>query len=73
MSLSAVKAGQRVRILKVAGEEGTKKRLNTLGFVAGIVITVVQVSSGNMIIAIHDSRIAINSSVSEHVLVEEVK
>ncbi|MCQ2368243.1 MAG: ferrous iron transport protein A [Kiritimatiellae bacterium] len=72
MSLSAVKAGRKVRILKVAGEEGTKKRLNTLGFVAGIVITVVHVSTGNMIVAIHDSRIAINSEVSDNVLVEEV-
>ncbi len=72
MSLSAIKAGQKVRILKVAGEEGTKKRLNTLGFVAGIVITVVHVSAGNMIVAIHDSRIAINLQVSDNVLVEAV-
>ena len=85
MPLAVVKEGDKVRVLRVSGSEVTKKHLGSLGFVPGVVVSVVAATgdtSGssrccwatgdNMIVAIHDSRIAVNGDVSRHVFVEPV-
>ena len=72
MPLSVVKEGDKVRVLRVSGSEVTKKHLGSLGFVPGVVVSVVAATGDNMIVAIHDSRIAVNGDVSRHVFVEPV-
>ncbi len=72
MPLSIVKVGDKVRILRVIGSEMTKKHLGALGFVPGAVVVVVTATDDNLIVAIHDSRIAIAGEVSRHVIVEPV-
>ena len=72
MPLAIVKVGEKVRVLRVTGSETTKKHLGALGFVPGALITVVTATDDNLIVAIHDSRIAIAGEVSRHVIVEPV-
>ena len=72
MPLSMMKVGQRGRVMRISGQEAAKKHLGALGFVAGALVTVVTSMDDNLIVAIHDSRIAVNGDVSRHVIVEPV-
>ena len=54
------------------GEEAVKRHLGALGFVAGTVVRVVGTSYGNMILAVHESRIAVNDATAEGVEVAAV-
>ena len=70
MPLTALKPGEKARIVRIAGTEAARKHLGDLGFVPGVVIGIVNAAGDNMIVAIHDSRIAVNGDVTRHVLVE---
>ena len=72
MPLAMVKVGEKVRVLRVSGSETTKKHLGALGFVPGALVTVVTATDDNQIVAVHDSRIAVNGDVSRHVFVESI-
>jgi len=69
MPLTMVKAGEPNVIKKVGGKEETKKFLESLGFVTGSVVTVVSEISGNMIVNIKDSRVAIDKQMANKILV----
>ncbi len=64
-----VKAGEPNVIKKVGGKEETKKFLESLGFVVGGMVTVVSEISGNMIVNIKESRVAINKEMANKILV----
>ncbi len=70
MPLSMLKEGEKARVVRVGGAEAARKHLGALGFVPGAIIRVVSVTVNNMIIAVHDSRIAINGETALHVFVE---
>ena len=72
MPLAIVKVGEKVRVLRVTGTETTKKHLGALGFVPGALVTVVTSSHDNLIVAIHDSRIAVNDATAKNVEVSNV-
>ncbi len=73
MPLALVKTGERVRVMAITGTDQVKHRLGALGFVPGVVVTVVQLSYGNMILGIHSSRIALDGELAKRILVQEVK
>lgn len=64
-----VKTGEPNIIKKVGGKEETKKFLESLGFVVGGVVTVVSAISGNVIVNIKESRVAINKEMANKILV----
>lgn len=72
MPLAAVKVGEKARVMRVSGSEVAKKHLGSLGFIPGAVVAVVAATDDNMIVAVHDSRVAVNGDVSRHVFVEPV-
>ena len=72
MTLDAVKEGVRARIVRVGGEEAVKRHLGALGFVAGTVVRVVGESYGNMILAVHESRIAVNDATAKDIEVDVI-
>ncbi|MBQ2631884.1 MAG: ferrous iron transport protein A [Kiritimatiellae bacterium] len=72
MTLAAMKEGERARIVRVTGNEAVKRHLGALGFVAGTVVRVVRTSYGNMILAVHESRIAVTDATAEGVEVAAV-
>lgn len=71
-SLSRMKKGERARILSICGADVVKKHLGALGFVPGAIVSVVQLSYGNMILGIHDSRIALNDGLAQRIAVQSV-
>lgn len=72
MKLVELKEGDRARIVRVSGEEAVKRHLGALGFVAGTIVRVVGESYGNMILAVHESRIAVNDATARNVEVADV-
>ena len=60
MPLTMLNPGESASIVRVGGNEETKRFLENLGFVAGAEITVVSAIGGNVIVNIKDSRVAIN-------------
>ncbi|MDO5294190.1 MAG: FeoA family protein [bacterium] len=69
MPLSMAKAGEENTIKRVGGKADTKRFLESLGFVAGAVVTVVSEISGNMIVNIKESRVAIDKDMANKILV----
>ena len=51
-------------IRKVGGNQETKKHLEDLGFVVGGTVTVVSEISGNLIVKVKDSRVAISREMA---------
>ena len=72
MKLADMNEGERARIVRVTGDEAVKRHLGALGFVAGTVVRVVRTSYGNMILAVHESRVAVNDATAEVVEVAAV-
>lgn len=69
MPLSMVKEGEPTIIKKVGGKEDTRKFLENLGFVTGSTVTVISKIAGNMIVNIKDSRVAIDGSMANKIVV----
>ena len=72
MKLAEIEEGERARIVRVGGDEAVKRHLGALGFVTGTVVRVVGASYGNMILAVHESRIAVNDATARDIEVEPV-
>ena len=70
MPLALMKTGSRARVMAISGTDTVKKHLGSLGLIPGAVISIVQVSAGNMVVGIQDSRIAINDELTRRVRVE---
>ena len=63
------KEGELNTIKRVGGKAETKKFLENLGFVVGATVTVISEISGNIIVNIKDSRVAINKDMARHIMV----
>ena len=69
MPLTMAKIGESNTIKRIGGREDTKKFLENLGFVAGGMVTVVSEISGNMILNVKDSRVAIGRDMANKIMV----
>ena len=69
MPLSMAEIGEKKRVIKVGGKNEVRRFLQNLGFVEGAEITVVSELSGNMIINVKDTRIAIDKSMANRIMV----
>ena len=69
LPLTMANPGEPVTIKKIGGKAETKKFLETLGFVVGGVVTVVSEISGNMIVSVKDSRVAIGKDMANKIMV----
>ncbi len=56
-------------IKKIGGKEAVRLHLEKLGFVPGASVTVVSEFSGNVIVKIKDSRVAVSREMAEKILV----
>lgn len=71
MTLTMAPVGKNVRIHRITGKDETRRQLVNLGFVEGSDISLVSQNEGNMIIKVKDSRIAIDRSLSNRIIVTE--
>jgi ferrous iron transport protein A len=64
-----VRAGETGYIRKITGKDKICKHLAELGFVAGEKVTVVSEFNGNLILSIKNSRVALDKSMANRILV----
>lgn len=69
MPLTIAAAGEYHIIRKVGGDNETRKFLENLGFVAGSAVTVISEISGNIIVNIKDSRVAVSREMAQRIIV----
>ena len=69
MPLTMAGIGETNTILRIGGNEETRRFLENLGFVAGTEITVVSSIGGNLIVNVKDSRVAVNKEMARHIMV----
>lgn len=69
MPLTMADIGEICVITCVSGNEETKRFLGNLGFVSGTEVTVLSKMSGNVIVNIKDSRIAVNAEMARHIMI----
>ncbi len=69
MPLTLAPVGEENIILKVGGNPETKKHLEDLGFVAGGNVTVVSEMSGNLIVNVKETRVAISREMAGKIMV----
>ena len=69
MPFTMAKVGEPNTIKRIGGREETKKFLENLGFVTGGVVTVVSEISGNMILNVKDSRVALGKDMANKIMI----
>lgn len=69
MPLNMAKTGEENRIKKVGGNSETRKFLENLGFIPGGTVTVISQISGNIIVRVKDSRVAINREMASKIMI----
>ena len=70
MPLSMVKPGEANVIRRIGGKEETKRFLENLGFVIGGNVEVISETSGNLIVNVTQSRVAIGKDMANKIMVE---
>jgi ferrous iron transport protein A len=69
MPLTMAKAGDLNSIKKIGGKEETRLFLSKLGFVPGTSVTIITEISGNVIVSIKESRVAISREMAARIMV----
>ena len=69
MPLTMAKAGETVTIRKITGRDEVRQHLAELGFVVDSDVTVVNEVAGNLILQVKDSRIALDRTMANRVMI----
>lgn len=69
MPLTMAKSGEIVTIKKITGKDEIRLHLAELGFVVDTPVTVISELSGNLIIQVKDSRIAIDKTMANRIII----
>ena len=69
MPLTMLNPGESASIVRVGGNEETKRFLENLGFVAGSEVKVISSNEGNIIAQIKESRVAVSKVIANKIMV----
>ena len=69
MPLTMAKAGETVTIKKITGKGEIRLHLAELGFVVGSEVTVVNEIAGNLILQVKESRIALDKTMANRIMI----
>ena len=69
MPLSMAKSGEVNFIRKITGKDDVRQHLAELGFVVGGEVTVVSEISGNLILKVKESRIALSKEMANRIMI----
>ncbi len=69
MPLTLAKTGEVNYIQKITGRDEVRQRLAELGFVVGTPVVVVAQVSGNLILSVKDSRVALNREMANRIMI----
>ena len=69
MPLTMAKPGETVTIRKITGKDEVRQHLTELGFVVDGSVTVVSEIAGNLILQVKESRIALDRTLANRVMI----
>ncbi|MCF2661632.1 FeoA family protein [Pseudoflavonifractor phocaeensis] len=69
MPLTMAKRGETVTIRKITGRDEVRQHLAELGFVVDSDVTVVSEIAGNLILQVKDSRVALDSTMANRIMI----
>ena len=69
MPLTMAKPGETVTIRKITGKDEVRQHLAELGFVVDDSVTVVSEIAGNLILQVKESRIALDRTLANRVMI----
>lgn len=69
MPLTMASIGETCVICKITGKDEIRQHLAELGFVVGGEIRIVSVIAGNMILSVKDSRIALDKTMANRIMI----
>ena len=69
MPLTMAKPGETNSIRKITGKDDVRQHLAELGFVVGERVKVITEISGNMILQVKESRIALNKTMANRIMI----
>lgn len=69
MPLTMAKPGETVTIRKITGKDEVRQHLAELGFVVDSSVTVVSEIAGNLILQVKESRIALDRTLANRVMI----
>ena len=69
MPLTMAKAGDTVTIRKITGKDQVRQHLAELGFVVDTDVTVVSEIAGNLIVQVKNSRIALDKTMANRMMI----
>ena len=69
MPLTMAKAGETVTVRKITGKDEVRQHLAELGFVVDSDVTVVSEMVGNLIVQVKDSRIALDKTMANRIMI----
>ncbi len=70
LPLTMAQAGESVTIRKITGKDEIRQHLAELGFVVEETVTVVSQMGGNLILQVKDSRIALDKTMANRIMIE---
>ena len=69
MPLSMAKPGESVTIRRITGRDEVRQHLAELGFVVDGAVTVVSELAGNLILQVKDSRVALDRTMANRIMI----
>ena len=69
MPLTMSKPGETAIIRKITGKDEVRQHLAELGFVTDAAVTVVSEIAGNLILQVKDSRVALDRTMANRILI----
>lgn len=72
MPLILAPHGEKMQIVRVAADSKTGRHLENLGIVSGAEIVLLSDTDGNLIVRVHDSRLALDKNVARTIIVRTV-
>ena len=69
MPLTMAKAGETVTIRKITGKDEVRLHLAELGFVVDSQVTIVNEITGNLIVQVKESRLALDKTMANRIMV----
>lgn len=69
MPLTMARAGEECTVSRVSGKDEVRKHLESMGFVAGAIVTVISDIGGNLIVNVKETRVALDKSLAAKIFV----
>ena len=69
MPLTMARVRETAAIMKITGKDEVRRHLAELGFVVGTEVTVVSRLGDNLIVQVRDSRVALDRSMANRILI----